>query len=94
MLCDSSLRDTIARHLAAFPVRAADSGARAAAVAVAVTDAGFGSQLSGMPSHADWHAGAALVLTRRSLKLRSLDRRVDPSLRLRNRRFAARAAIA
>jgi 8-oxo-dGTP pyrophosphatase MutT (NUDIX family) len=71
MLCDPSLRNTIARHLAAFPVRAADSGARAAAVAVTVTDAGFGSQLSGMPSHDSWHPGAALVLTRRSLKLRS-----------------------
>jgi 8-oxo-dGTP pyrophosphatase MutT (NUDIX family) len=71
MLCDPTLRDTLVRHLAAFPVRAADSAARAAAVAVTVTDAGLGSQLSGMPSHASWHPGAALVLTRRSLKLRN-----------------------
>ena len=71
MLCDPTLRDTIVRHLAAFPVHAADSAARAAAVAVTVTDAGLGSQLSGMPSHASWHPGAALVLTRRSLKLRN-----------------------
>ena len=44
---------------------------RAAAVAVAITDAGLGPDLDGLPQHAEPHPGAALILTRRSSKLRN-----------------------
>ena len=72
MDCTDSLRSTIARHLAGFSVnRADDTGVRAAAVAVAVTDECFGADLEGMPRHAERRPGAALILTRRSSKLRS-----------------------
>jgi len=72
MDCTDSLRATIARHLAGFSVnRADDTGVRAAAVAVAVTDECFGADLEGMPRHAERRPGAALILTRRSSKLRS-----------------------
>lgn len=71
MHCDDLLRDTLTRHLAAFEVQAAAPGARAAAVAVTVTDEGHGADLSGMPSHAQWQASAALILTRRSMRLRN-----------------------
>ncbi|MCX7272706.1 MAG: CoA pyrophosphatase [Burkholderiales bacterium] len=72
MNCNDSLRATITAHLANFPVDiAAAASGRAAAVAVAVTDSRYGADLSGMPTHAQPHEGAALILTRRSSKLRS-----------------------
>ena len=72
MDCTDTLRSTIASHLAGFSVnRADDTGVRAAAVAVAVTDECFGADLEGMPRHAERRPGAALILTRRSSKLRS-----------------------
>lgn len=75
MECNDSLRAAIADHLAAF-TRLPPGGddampRRAAAVAVAVTDESFGADLSGMPAHDQWRSGAALILTRRSTKLRS-----------------------
>ncbi len=72
MHCDETLRARIAGHLAGFPInRADDAGARAAAVAVAVTDESFGADVFGLPQHTEWRNGAALILTRRSSKLRS-----------------------
>ncbi|MSQ67757.1 MAG: CoA pyrophosphatase [Gammaproteobacteria bacterium] len=72
MDCNDTLREQLARRLAAFPVNLAPAGAgRAAAVAVAVTDAGLGADLSGMPRYRRWRADAALILTRRSLQLRA-----------------------
>jgi 8-oxo-dGTP pyrophosphatase MutT (NUDIX family) len=75
MECNDSLRAAIAAQLAAFtrlPPGGDDATPRrAAAVAVAVTDESFGADLSGMPRYTDWRSGAALILTRRSAKLRS-----------------------
>ena len=72
MLCDDALRALVESRLRAFPMRAAPPGSgRAAAVAVAISDAGFGPDLDGLPQHATKHPGAALILTRRSLKLRN-----------------------
>jgi len=72
MDCTDTLRLTIARHLAGFAVnRADDSNVRAAAVAVAVTDECYGADLDGLPRHEEPQSGAALILTRRSSKLRS-----------------------
>lgn len=70
MHCDDRLKDHIAARLGAFcrqPL--APGGARAAAVAVTITDEGHGAALPGMPRHADWQANAALILTRRSMRL-------------------------
>ena len=72
MECNHGLRQTLAARLGAFPIqRAAANGARAAAVALVVTDAGFGPDHSGLPNSTEWLAHAALVLTRRSMKLRN-----------------------
>lgn len=44
---------------------------RRAAVAVAIVEEGHGADLPGMPAHPRWSRRAALLLTRRSLQLRS-----------------------
>jgi 8-oxo-dGTP pyrophosphatase MutT (NUDIX family) len=68
------LRARIEQRLRDFEVRAVgDHAHRAAAVAVAVTEEGFGAALPGLPGlpqHAAWSERAALILTRRSLQLR------------------------
>ena len=72
MNCDDSLKRRIARHLQKFDVRAASASAgRGAAVAVAVTDGGYGAGLQGMPRFDAWQSHAALVLTKRSSKLKN-----------------------
>lgn len=70
--CNDDLRAHIARQLADFEVRAAPlDGGRAAAVAVAITAAAFGPDLPSLPRHDTWQDAPALILTRRSLQLRS-----------------------
>jgi 8-oxo-dGTP pyrophosphatase MutT (NUDIX family) len=70
--CDDSLKRRISRHLQKFDVRAASASAgRGAAVAVAVTDGGYGAGLKGMPRFEAWQSHAALVLTKRSSKLKN-----------------------
>ena len=65
------LRERIQERLRGFEVRAVgDHASRAAAVAVAVTEEGFGAALPGLPQHAAWSERAALILTRRSEQLR------------------------
>ncbi len=59
--------DSFAPRLAPLPETA---GLRRAAVALAVTEAGFGADLPGLPTQADWSDHAALVLTRRAGTLR------------------------
>lgn len=72
MLCDSDLRARIAAHLADFqPVMAEVDEAHRAAVAVTVVDVGFGAELAGLPRYPRWEAAAALLLTRRSARLRN-----------------------
>ena len=70
-ICDDMLRARIARHLAEFEVMACATAGKAAAVALAIIDEGWGAELSGMPAHDDWQSRAALILTRRSSKLRN-----------------------
>ena len=72
MICDAELRTHIRQRLQSFSIQTAppDSG-RAAAVAVAITDAGLGPALDGLPQHATPQPGAALILTRRSFALRA-----------------------
>ncbi len=70
--CDAVLREQIVQRLRDFPVRQAeDPGARQAAVAVTVTDLGHGADLPGLPQHATRSPEAALMLTRRSSRLRN-----------------------
>lgn len=65
------LRERIAESLRGFEVHATGEHAqRAAAVAVAVTEEGFGAAVSGLPQHTVWSERAALILTRRSAQLR------------------------
>ena len=70
------LRERIQQRLRSFEVRgfevraAADHAHRSAAVAVAVTEEGFGAALPGLPQHAVWSERAALILTRRAERLR------------------------
>jgi 8-oxo-dGTP pyrophosphatase MutT (NUDIX family) len=68
---DDDLRARVAANLQAFERHApATSVPRAAAVAVAIADAGHGADLPGLPRHEAWSGDAALILTRRSGALR------------------------
>ncbi|MGE0625321.1 MAG: CoA pyrophosphatase [Pseudomonadales bacterium] len=67
-----ALKERIRGRLARFPVRRAEvDDAHHAAVAVTVTDTGYGADLPGLPTHAAWHGAPALILTRRSARLRN-----------------------
>lgn len=75
---ETALRRQIAARLASFPLLAPASPAaghphppRRAAVAVAIVEEGHGAELPGMPSPPHWSRRAALLLTRRSMRLRS-----------------------
>ncbi len=69
--CNNQFRDAIGQRLREFAVDVAtDEAVRPAAVAVTVVDGGFGADLSGMPKHDERQDHAALVLTRRSSRLR------------------------
>jgi mutator protein MutT len=60
------------RRLRAWPVVALpDDGRRRAAVALPLTEAGFGADLEDLPPHQAWQAAPALLLTRRAAGLRA-----------------------
>jgi 8-oxo-dGTP pyrophosphatase MutT (NUDIX family) len=66
-----SLQTLIRERLDAFPVQIAEvDDAHHAAVAITVTDSGFGADLPGLPVHDEWNSTPALILTRRSEQLR------------------------
>ncbi len=66
-----ALRETIRARLAAFAVkRATVDDAHHAAVAITITDVGFGADLPGLPTYEAWHGLPALILTRRAATLR------------------------
>jgi 8-oxo-dGTP pyrophosphatase MutT (NUDIX family) len=76
MLRDDQLRATLSRELTRFvarPPAPEDAAAprRAAAVALAIGDAGFGADLPGMPVFTDWQRSAAMLLTRRAAGMRN-----------------------
>ena len=71
-LRDDDLAARVREHLQSFAVQAfGDHQHRGAAVAVVITDEGHGADLSGLPQHAHWSEEAALILTRRSGRLRA-----------------------
>jgi 8-oxo-dGTP pyrophosphatase MutT (NUDIX family) len=70
MRVDGEFKDLVRQRLQAFdrqPLR--QPGLRQAAVALAVVEAGFGPDVSGLPGHATWSDAPALLLTRRALTL-------------------------
>jgi mutator protein MutT len=72
MNCDAQLLDRIRSHLRSLDrLTLGGPELRAAAVAVAVAEAGHGADLPDLPRHAQWNEDAALVLTRRSSRLRN-----------------------
>lgn len=67
----ASFHSLLQARLQAFEVRALPAeGQRRAAVAVAVTEAGWGPELPGLPQHSAWSDAPALLLTRRASTLR------------------------
>ena len=71
MVSGAALRASVLQQLQAFARLAPPSGLeRAAAVALAITEEGFGADLPGLPRHDHWSHEAALILTRRALHLR------------------------
>jgi mutator protein MutT len=71
MKFDPALQSQIRERLLAFELHShGEHLQRSAAVAVAVTEEGFGAALPGMPQHTLWSDAAALILTRRSEQLR------------------------
>ena len=72
MDCNESLKAQISANLAAFDIEEeGDHQHHAAAVAITITDEAFGAGLPGLPDHTAWQSRAALILTRRSSRLRS-----------------------
>ena len=72
MLCDPQLFDRIRHNLGRFDRLAlGEPHHRAAAVAVAVVEEGHGADLPDLARHESWNPAAALLLTRRSAKLRN-----------------------
>lgn len=75
--CSAGLRDRVAAFLADFAVQRAQHDAREgeelrrAAVALTITDVGPGAGLPGIADPEGWSAEPALILTRRSQRLRS-----------------------
>jgi mutator protein MutT len=65
-------RQQLRQQLRRFDVHAlSTAGRRQAAVAVAVTEAGHGAEVEGLPRHEAWSSASALLLTRRASDLRA-----------------------
>lgn len=72
MQCDAHLLERIRANLNGFPrLVLGEPHHRAAAVAVAVAEEGHGADLPDLARHHAWSSAAALVLTRRSARLRN-----------------------
>jgi 8-oxo-dGTP pyrophosphatase MutT (NUDIX family) len=73
MECDDTLKGQLQARLERFEFRAAEESGdhRHAAVALTITDEAHGAGLPGLDEHLEWQSRAALVLTRRSAKLRN-----------------------
>ena len=64
--------DELRAVLGRYEVRGLSAhGRKQAAVAVAVTEAGFGADVEGLPRHDTWSTARALLLTRRASALRA-----------------------
>jgi 8-oxo-dGTP pyrophosphatase MutT (NUDIX family) len=71
LTCNEALFERITANLRSFEVRSqAREGLRRAAVALTIVDAGHGPCVYGIPRREPWGTDAALILTRRSLRLK------------------------
>ena len=69
--CDDILREGIAARFSGFERLATpDADTVGAAVALPIVECAMGPDLGGLANHATWSTGAALLLTRRSSRLR------------------------
>jgi 8-oxo-dGTP pyrophosphatase MutT (NUDIX family) len=69
---DAAWRAALQQRQLSFQVQALPAaGRRHAAVALALTEAGLGADLPGLPQYAEWQRAPALLLTRRADTLRS-----------------------
>lgn len=69
--CNSNLRAQLSACLRDFERRTAEvSDTVGAAVALPIVECGHGPDLEGLPNHDTWSSDAALLLTRRSSRLR------------------------
>lgn len=72
MICNKELRTRIQTNLDQFETRThSKAGVHRAAVALAIVDVAHGSDDFGLPSYASRHPDAALILTRRSPRLKN-----------------------
>jgi 8-oxo-dGTP pyrophosphatase MutT (NUDIX family) len=69
--CDEAFKAKVEEHLAAFEPLPAQASGTQAAVALPIVELGHGADLAGLAQHAEWQTDAALLLTRRSSKLRN-----------------------
>lgn len=71
MQLDASLRALVQHHLQAFALHSLTSAGHRAAVALTLTEEGWGADLAGLAKPAAWSSAAAVLLTRRALHLRN-----------------------
>ena len=72
LLCDQRLRQNIRTNLEHFAVRSHDSdNVKQAAVAITIVEAGLGADIYSLPTFEEPQEDAALVLTRRSSRLKN-----------------------
>lgn len=71
MQLDASLRALVQHHLQAFALRSLSSAGHRAAVALTLTEEGWGADLDGLAKPTAWSNAAAVLLTRRALHLRN-----------------------
>ncbi|MEM7540354.1 MAG: CoA pyrophosphatase [Pseudomonadota bacterium] len=70
-ICDDAFKNLVGERLAKFEQRRADDAqGSGAAVAVAITNEGLGADIYGLQSYTEPQSSAALILTKRSFKLR------------------------
>ncbi|MEM7408586.1 MAG: CoA pyrophosphatase [Pseudomonadota bacterium] len=71
LVCDDALRASVQTRLDRFERHAADDDSKtAAAVALPIIEHGHGADVGGMPAFDAWQRDAALLLTRRSSRLK------------------------
>lgn len=69
--CDQRLRSQITERLTRFETHGAELEGKRSAVALAISDVGFGADVPGLDMLQEWSDAAALIMTRRASGLRS-----------------------
>ena len=71
MQLDTPLRQLVQRRLQAFVLQTTPSTGHRAAVALALTEEGWGADFAGLAKPTAWSTSAAVLLTRRALSLKN-----------------------